>query len=93
MSRTRSGGRRQQRGKSRTNQYLALVLLVLVAVTALVAYRRIFQPLRQDLPANLVQGAVLGVFLLPLQEQDARQPSAAELGKEILVVHGKRRSF
>ena len=46
MSRTRSG-RRQQPGKSRTNQYLALVLLVLVAVTALVAYRRIFQPLRQ----------------------------------------------
>ena len=46
MSRTRSG-RRQQPGKSRTNQYLALVLLVLVAATALVAYRRIFQPLRQ----------------------------------------------
>ena len=46
MPRTRSG-RRQQPGKSRTNQYLALVLLVLVAATALVAYRRIFQPLRQ----------------------------------------------
>ena len=46
MSRSRSG-RHQQRGKNRTNQYLALILLVLVVVTALVAYRRIFQPLRQ----------------------------------------------
>ena len=76
MSRTRSTARRK---RSRLNQRLALILLVLVAVTAFVGYHKIFQAPEQKSPEDtLSQSAADAVSsdseLDPLQSHLERKP-------------------